>query len=113
VVQPGVEADVAKIVRIPSSPVGVLLQLIGNSQKVHYANAHEIDFMVVNSAHSLTRDSGTFDGIQIHVRSLTGISMFPETGTVRLQAGVSNDQVTRALFAKDYVTSECSKIWIE
>lgn len=62
--------------------------------------------MLVNRRNSLTIDASNFSGLQIDVQNLRGISLSKEKETVRLQAGVSNGEVSKALFDQGYITSK-------
>ncbi|KAI1407923.1 hypothetical protein F5Y13DRAFT_183040 [Hypoxylon sp. FL1857] len=94
VVSPGSEEDIGKIVK--------------------YANENRFEFFVVNRGHALTSTVSQFNGIQIDVRNLRGISISPGKESVRLQAGAFNYEVIEALWKEGYVTTtgSCSCVGI-
>ncbi|KAL5583934.1 hypothetical protein FOVSG1_015285 [Fusarium oxysporum f. sp. vasinfectum] len=85
VVEPGCESDIQKTIQ--------------------YADANNLDFFVVNSAHSLTTSVQPFTGIQINLRKLNGIKVQPEKRTVLLEAGSLNHEVISALWDQGFVTT--------
>ncbi|KAG5762394.1 hypothetical protein H9Q72_009494 [Fusarium xylarioides] len=72
---------------------------------VQYADANNIDFFVVNSAHALTTTVQPFTGIQINLRSLNGVKVQPDEQTVLLGAGALNHEVINALWNQGFVTT--------
>lgn len=85
-----------------------LWPLLTGVVKVQYANNRNLDFFVVNSAHSLTTSVEPFSGIQINLSNLRGIKIQPEKQTVILEAGALNHEVITALWNRGFVTSKIS-----
>ncbi|KAL7755588.1 hypothetical protein ACKLNR_014686 [Fusarium oxysporum f. sp. zingiberi] len=85
VIEPGHESDIQKIIK--------------------YADANNIDFFVVNSAHALTTTVQPFTGIQINLGGLNGIKVQPDKRTVLLEAGALNHEVIGALWDQGFVTT--------
>lgn len=87
VVEPGVESDVAKIVR--------------------YANRRSIPFWAVNRAHSLgTAAAQIRNGIAIRMTTLDAIVVSKDRNSAHMQGGVYGAPVMQKLWDIGYVTSE-------
>ena len=110
VVQPGLESDIPTIVRVTMSLVKVYLNScrcidwIAKTQKVRYCNNKSVDFLLVNRGHALTSTAKDFSGIQIDVKSLTGMAIAQDNQTVRLQAGTYSYEVIGTLWKQGYIT---------
>ncbi|KAK6210534.1 hypothetical protein LQW54_006142 [Pestalotiopsis sp. IQ-011] len=85
VVVPGKESDVAKIVT--------------------YCNDNSIDFLAYNRGHGLPTTLQIFQGLQINLGQLTGISIAEDGTSALVQGGVDNGQVLEAVWDQGYVTT--------
>ncbi|KAH8716742.1 hypothetical protein GQ44DRAFT_688767 [Phaeosphaeriaceae sp. PMI808] len=85
VVEPAVEADIAKIIR--------------------YCNDNSFQFLMRNRGHGITSSLSTFSGIEINVENFRRITVHPNEGTATLQAGASGGQVIKELWDQGYVTT--------
>lgn len=87
VVEPGVESDVAKVVR--------------------YANRRSIPFWAVNRGHSSGLAAGTLqNGISIRMSTLDGLFRNKDRTSAHMQGGVYAMQVNQRLWDIGYVTSK-------
>ncbi|KAK1239988.1 hypothetical protein MKX08_007430 [Trichoderma sp. CBMAI-0020] len=85
VIEVAQEADVAKIVR--------------------YCYQNSIDFLAYNRGHGLTNTLAKFQGIQISLSQLTGISIQPDKKSALFQGGVYADIVIDTLWDQGYVVT--------
>ncbi|KAJ4296338.1 hypothetical protein N0V90_006383 [Kalmusia sp. IMI 367209] len=84
VIEPGSEADVPKIVK--------------------YANSYNVPFYTRNTGHGSTKTLGKFNGIQISLTQLRGITIQPDKKTAILQGGVYGKQVIEYMWGQGYIT---------
>ncbi|KAH6848033.1 hypothetical protein B0I37DRAFT_376488 [Chaetomium sp. MPI-CAGE-AT-0009] len=83
-VRPGVEDDVAKIVR--------------------FANQLGVPFYTVSRGHALTESVGRFRGIEIDLRDLRAFEVNPNNVTARFQGGAYSHEVIHGLWDQGFVT---------
>ncbi|KAJ8106846.1 hypothetical protein ONZ43_g6922 [Nemania bipapillata] len=85
VAQPGVEADVATIVK--------------------YCNKNSIEFLTVNRAHGWTTTLNRFNGLEIDMALLQNITIQPGHKTAVFQGGAYDGEVIDYLWDRGYVTT--------
>ncbi|EHK47045.1 hypothetical protein TRIATDRAFT_217465 [Trichoderma atroviride IMI 206040] len=86
VIEVAQEADVAKIVR--------------------YCYQNSIDFLTYNRGHGLKNTLAKFQGIQINLSQLTGITIQPDRNSALFQGGVYADIVIDTLWEQGYIVSQ-------
>ncbi|ROT38916.1 FAD-binding domain-containing protein [Sodiomyces alkalinus F11] len=85
VVQPAEESDISKI--------------------VEYCSDNSIDFLAVNRGHGFTASLGSFKGVQIDMKQLTGLTIAEDGKSALFQGGSHAKEVIKTLWDQGYVTT--------